>query len=85
MKAKTLINKNNELVITSEKTRSQHKNLNDALGKARQIIKIATFVAKETPEEVVEKVKEFKRRENEKRLEEKKMKSSKKFDRRNIE
>jgi len=49
------------------------------------MFKTATFVAKETPEETVEKVKEFKRRDNEKRLENKKMKSTKKFDRKNIE
>ena len=79
------INKNDELVVTSERTRSQHKNLQDTLYKVKAMLNEACHVPKETTEETKVKVAHFRNRENEKRIESKKRKSSLKFDRKNIE
>lgn len=80
-----MINKNGELVVTSERTRSQHQNLYDALEKVKRMLVEACYVPKETSEETKQKIIHLKGRENEKRIENKKRKSSRKFDRKNIE
>ena len=49
------------------------------------MLKSASFLPQDTTEETIERVKEYKRRENEKRIENKKMKSLKKYDRKNID
>lgn len=60
-------------------------NVEDALDKARQMLTSAAFVPKETSDETVKKVEEYKKRSNEKRIETKKLKSSKKMDRKFID
>ena len=82
---KGLINKNGELVVKSERTRSQHQNLYDALDKVKGMLTEACHVPKETSEETKQKIVHFKGRENEKRIENKKRKSFRKFDRKNVE
>ncbi|XP_066924787.1 large ribosomal subunit protein mL62-like [Clytia hemisphaerica] len=79
------VNKEGELIVVSEKTRSQHQNLQDALNKVKEMLRNASHQPKETSEETKGKVEQFKRREKEKRLELKKRKSLKKFDRKNID
>lgn len=60
-------------------------NLEDALSKAREMLKTAAFVPEETSEETAKKVEKYKQRSNEKRIEMKKMKSAKKTGRKNID
>lgn len=71
--------------MTSEKSRSQHVNVEDALDKVREMLTSAAFVPSEAPHETVQKVEEYKRRANEKRLESKKFKSAKKLERKIID
>lgn len=80
-----MINKHGELVVTSERTRSQHQNLYDAFEKVKGMLVEACHIPKETSEETKQKIVNFKGRENEKRIENKKRKSFRKFDRKNIE
>ena len=79
------INKNDELLITSEKSRSQHVNLEDALVKMRKMLRLAAFVPKETSESTKQRIVEYKRRDNERRIERKKIHSAKKIDRKYVE
>jgi len=80
-----LINKDGELILTSEKTRSQYRNVDDALDKFKDILYKALYVPEGPSEETLEKIKERVGRANENRLVAKKFKSVKKRDRKNIE
>ncbi len=78
------MNKEGELVITSQRTRSQADNLEDAMEKLQEILDAAwetTLPIEEDPEKK-KKLEKQKERGKEKRLEAKKMKSEKKTTRR---
>ncbi|XP_048575685.1 peptidyl-tRNA hydrolase ICT1, mitochondrial isoform X2 [Nematostella vectensis] len=48
---KNRINKDNELVISSTKHRSQHRNLQDAICKIEEMVKEASYIPREPSEE----------------------------------
>eukprot|EP00128_Syssomonas_multiformis_P003899 Colp12_sorted_trinity150504_noHs@12117 len=76
------INKDGELVISSQRTRTQKGNLDDAFEKLEEMLYAASEKPKETSEEKRSKIKHMMDRANEKRLEEKKMFKKRKDDRR---
>ncbi|KAL9956244.1 hypothetical protein ACROYT_G037694 [Oculina patagonica] len=78
---KNRINKNGELFLSSMKTRSQLKNLEDAIQKVEMIIEEASYVPPETTPEKKAHVRKLIRADNEKRLRVKKYLSDKKRDR----
>ncbi|XP_057313873.1 peptidyl-tRNA hydrolase ICT1, mitochondrial-like isoform X2 [Hydractinia symbiolongicarpus] len=83
--AKNDINKEGELIVTSEKSRSQHRNMADALQKIRAIICTAAYEPEAPTEETLRKIEKRIERANEKRLTDKKFRSTKKLDRKSIE
>lgn len=83
--AKNDINKEGELIVTSEKSRSQHRNMADALQKIRTMICTAAYEPEAPTEETLRKIEKRIARANEKRLTDKKFKSTKKLDRKSIE
>ncbi|KAJ3126444.1 hypothetical protein HK098_007496 [Nowakowskiella sp. JEL0407] len=77
------INKKDELLITSDRHRTQLKNIEDCFAKLEQILSEAQVVKKETSEDVLERIKEFKVLEKVRTMDYKKkrsdIKSSRKF------
>eukprot|EP00112_Aurelia_sp_Birch-Aquarium-sp1_P001351 Seg1143.4 transcript_id=Seg1143.4/GoldUCD/mRNA.D3Y31 product="Peptidyl-tRNA hydrolase ICT1 mitochondrial" protein_id=Seg1143.4/GoldUCD/D3Y31 len=78
---KNRINKNGELIVTSESFRSQSRNLQDAINKIQQLISTASYVPEGPSQETIDKILESVKRENEKRLETKKYRTERKRDR----
>ncbi|RHZ87705.1 hypothetical protein Glove_31g26 [Diversispora epigaea] len=72
------MNKNNELIITSDRTRSQVKNKDDCVDKLYDIILRAAQVPKGPDKETLERIEKLKRIEDGKRKKEKMLRSEKK-------
>ncbi|GAB5364035.1 hypothetical protein AAMO2058_000935100 [Amorphochlora amoebiformis] len=79
---KNRINNNFELVVQSQKHRTQLSNIDDALRKLQDMIDKASWLPKETSEEQKKKMKALKKKAKEMRLDQKKKQSKKKSDRR---
>ena len=82
MKFSTRITKEGELVITSQKHRTQHQNLEDAIAKLHTHILDAAEVPSGPSDMTIARVKLLKRKAERQRLIEKKYHSTKKEDRR---
>ena len=82
---KNSINKEGELIITSERFRQQHRNLEDALAKLKEMIVSSAYIPEGPTEETLERIKQRITQANETRVNDKKWNSRKKFDRKNIE
>ncbi|GJP46533.1 hypothetical protein CLOM_g5808 [Closterium sp. NIES-68] len=80
---KNRINSDGEIVVSSTRTRTQKGNIDDALAKLQKIIDAAGYVPPPPSEEKKARIKKLAKAENERRLQDKKLKSSKKSDRRN--
>lgn len=74
----------NGIKIYSQKTRSQHKNIEDALNKISDLLNKSaeTLYVPDTPPEKIARISILKKESNEKRLSEKKYKQKKKTQRR---
>ncbi|XP_065066266.1 large ribosomal subunit protein mL62-like [Rhopilema esculentum] len=75
---KNRMNKDGEIIVFSDKYRSQSRNLKDAIEKLREMIEAASYVPEGPTEDTVKKILESLERENERRLENKKYRSDKK-------
>eukprot|EP00054_Salpingoeca_dolichothecata_P013930 m.78088 g.78088 ORF g.78088 m.78088 type:complete len:141 (-) comp20722_c0_seq1:25-447(-) len=76
------INKNGDLVVASTKTRSQEKNVQDAISRIMEMCQQAAQLPSEPSPEQQALVHRLQRKANERRIQDKKMRSSKKADRR---
>ncbi|KNE65049.1 hypothetical protein AMAG_10715 [Allomyces macrogynus ATCC 38327] len=76
------INKDGDLVVMSDRFRSQRQNVDDCVEKVFEMVKEAGYVPRETTDEQKRHVKKLQRAQNERRLESKKMAGKKKADRR---
>lgn len=56
MQEKNRINKNGELIVTSESFRSQSRNLQDAINKIQQLISTASYVPEGPSQETIDKI-----------------------------
>eukprot|EP00898_Chlorokybus_atmophyticus_P002296 jgi/Chlat1/3067/Chrsp21S03315 len=79
---KNRINSEGEIVVTSERNRTQKANLEDALEKLQAMIDKAAYVAPPPRPEKVKRVKQLKKKANENRLGQKKQHADKKKERR---
>jgi len=75
---KNRINKRWELIVTSDRFRSQSRNLQDAMQKLKEMVKAASIQSSEPSQEKIDRILEYVEKENEKRLLEKKYHSEKK-------
>ncbi|CAI5933904.1 unnamed protein product [Closterium sp. NIES-64] len=80
---KNRVNSDGEIVVSSTRTRTQKGNIEDALAKLQKIIDAAAYVPPPPSEEKKARIKKLAKAENERRLQDKKLKSNKKSDRRN--
>ncbi|CAO3596607.1 unnamed protein product [Absidia cylindrospora] len=76
------LNKTGELVITSDKSRTQSKNIQDCYDKLTSMIKQAVMVQREADQQTLARIEKRKQREDGKRKELKKRHSNKKATRR---
>ncbi|KAJ3374468.1 Peptidyl-tRNA hydrolase ict1, mitochondrial [Allomyces arbusculus] len=76
------INKDGDLVVMSDRFRSQRQNVDDCVEKVFEMVKEAGYVPRETTAEQKRHVMKLQRAQNERRLESKKMAGKKKADRR---
>ncbi|XP_065684660.1 large ribosomal subunit protein mL62 isoform X1 [Hydra vulgaris] len=83
--AQNNVNKNGEIVVSSDVDRSQHYNLEDAINKIKKKIIKASFVPEGPTEETKDRVNSYKIKENESRIQNKKIHSMKKFERKDVE
>lgn len=70
--------KRGDILVTSELSRSQKKNLDDCFQKLAEAIRHAAFIGKETSEDTLEKWKQIHRTANRKRLDAKRFQKQKK-------
>ncbi|CAG8526865.1 11423_t:CDS:2 [Paraglomus brasilianum] len=75
------VNKKGEIVFTSDKTRSQQKNIEDCIDKLHTAIVNAAKVPKAPSEEQLQKIEDFKKAENRRRKEGKQKRSAAKAQR----
>mmetsp|Transcript_37160 Transcript_37160/g.59701 ORF Transcript_37160/g.59701 Transcript_37160/m.59701 type:complete len:109 (-) Transcript_37160:68-394(-) len=79
---KNRINNDFELVVQSQRHRTQLSNIDDALSKMQSMIDKASWLPKEATEEKKKRIKALKKKAKEMRLDKKKKHSAKKADRR---
>ena len=79
------INKTGELIVTSELTRSQHRNIDDAIGKIKDMLREVSHVPEGPTAEKTRRVQQHVEAADKKRLVEKKFRSLKKQERKNID
>ncbi|KAG2220449.1 hypothetical protein INT45_004191 [Circinella minor] len=79
---KLKLNKSNELVVTSDRTRSQAKNIQECYEKLVDIIKLAVEVPKEPDQATLNRLASIRNEGNKRRKENKKRQSDKKSSRR---
>jgi len=84
VKEKNTINKDGELVVTSEQNRTQYENLENCLDKIRKMITVAAYVPDPPSKEALKRVAANIRIANERRLMDKKYHSQKKRDRKDF-
>ena len=75
------INSLNELIITSERYRTQHKNYNDCIEKLYDIIKSCSYIPTEPTSADIQRTHQTLKRADEKRIQYKKLQSQKKSNR----
>ena len=75
------INHEGELIVTSQKTRTQSDNLHDCLERVKDMLKKAAWEPDPPSEEIGKRVKEIKEVANEKRLDKKKKSKDKRSSR----
>eukprot|EP00730_Choanoeca_flexa_P001028 TRINITY_DN10450_c0_g1_i1.p1 TRINITY_DN10450_c0_g1~~TRINITY_DN10450_c0_g1_i1.p1 ORF type:complete len:188 (+),score=22.06 TRINITY_DN10450_c0_g1_i1:24-587(+) len=81
----TKINKDGELVVTSTKTRSQKKNVDDAIRKILEMCKEASRIEREASPETKKRIKKLQAKAHAIKAEHKKRHAKKKADRRSVE